>query len=82
MIIAWIPFQDVTIDISLLYLIENRQNWIFCNSLIKFCEARIKNVNGLFDFIDEQGKHIVSTYIEKRTSKFYSYEAYLWKLAE
>ena len=56
MITAWIPFQDVTLDMGPLHFIENSHKWVFDENLRKFCAAGNKILDQLIDFLDETGK--------------------------
>jgi len=47
MLTAWIPLQDVTIDMGPMHVIENSQNWEMDEALKSYCAAGIKDLTAL-----------------------------------
>ena len=55
MITAWIPFQDCTVQMAPLIVIENSHKWEFDEALRKFCAAGNTNLTDLKDYLEERG---------------------------
>lgn len=51
MLTAWIPFQDTTIDMGPMYVIENSHKWVMDDELRKFCAHGNKNLSELEEYL-------------------------------
>ena len=56
MITAWIPFQDVTIDMGPMHVIENSHRWDMDSELKEFCAAGHKNLGDFESYLMKSGK--------------------------
>lgn len=56
MLTAWIPFQDVTIDMGPMHVIENSHRWKMDNKLKAFCAAGNKNLDEFESYLKKSKK--------------------------
>jgi len=56
MLTAWIPLQDVTIDMGPMIVIENSHKWELDTELKKYCAAGNKDLQGLESYLEKSGK--------------------------
>lgn len=53
MLTAWVPLQDVTIDMGPMIVVENSHNWTFDEDLKKFCAAGNKDLKEFENFLEK-----------------------------
>ena len=56
MLTAWIPFQDVTIDMGPMHVIENSNQWEMDDELRTFCAAGNKKLNEFESYLKKSKK--------------------------
>jgi ectoine hydroxylase-related dioxygenase (phytanoyl-CoA dioxygenase family) len=55
MLTAWIPFQDVSIDMGPMHVIENSHKWKWTDELQRYCAAGVQDLEDFERYLERSG---------------------------